>query len=119
MAMHDHLNIRRGDVVGIWSSNVYDWIVIQYACLRLGAILCTANPFYQSHELDYAIRKGEMKALFMPGKQSKQNEVNDFFKIIRETLRNKSEVGYFYFYFNEFSSFFLINLPRMKNFHFN
>ncbi|KAH7644006.1 acyl-coa synthetase-like protein [Dermatophagoides farinae] len=91
MAMHDHLNIRRGDVVGIWSSNVYDWIVIQYACLRLGAILCTANPFYQSHELDYAIRKGEMKALFMPGKQSKQNEVNDFFKIIRETLRNKSE----------------------------
>ncbi|XP_027204187.2 LOW QUALITY PROTEIN: putative acyl-CoA synthetase YngI [Dermatophagoides pteronyssinus] len=91
MAMHDILGIKRGDVVGIWSGNVYDWIVIQYACLRLGAILCTANPFYQSFELDYAIRKGEMKALFMPGKQSRQDYVNNYAKIIRETLSNKFE----------------------------
>lgn len=92
MAMHDILGIKRGDVIGIWSGNVYDWIVIQYACLRLGAILCTANPFYQSFELDYAIRKGEMKALFMPGKQSRQDYVNNYAKIIRETLSNKFEV---------------------------
>ncbi|XP_075587873.1 putative acyl-CoA synthetase YngI isoform X2 [Dermatophagoides farinae] len=90
-AMYEHLNIKRGDVVGLWSCNTYDWIVIQYACFRIGAILCTVNPFYQSYELDYAIRKGEMKALFMPGHKSRQDIVNRFSTITMKTLEKKAD----------------------------
>lgn len=66
-------------------------IVIQYACFRIGAILCTVNPFYQSYELDYAIRKGEMKALFMPGHKSRQDIVNRFSTITMKTLEKKAD----------------------------
>ncbi|XP_027204182.2 putative acyl-CoA synthetase YngI [Dermatophagoides pteronyssinus] len=85
-AMYEHIGIKRGDVVGLWSCNTYDWIVIQYACFRIGAVLCTVNPFYQTYELDYAIRRGKMKALFMPGHKSQQDIVNRFSSIMMKTL---------------------------------
>mgnify|MGYP002649684108 CR=1 FL=1 len=53
----------------------------------MGVILCTINPFYQAVELDYALRKGDIKALFMPGKNSPQQVVNRFEKILTEALQ--------------------------------
>lgn len=63
--------------------------MIQYAAAKIGAILCTINPFYRVPELDYALRKGDVKALFLPGKQSPQEMVNNFSKIIAETVNLK------------------------------
>lgn len=40
-------------------------------------------------ELDYALRKGEVKALFLPGKKSTQEAVNNFSKITAETVNLK------------------------------
>lgn len=33
------LNIEKGDRVGIWAPNRYEWVVIQYATAEIGAIL--------------------------------------------------------------------------------
>src|SRR5262249_36076896 len=40
------LGVRPGDRVGIWSSNRYEWVVVQYATARLGAVLVNVNPAY-------------------------------------------------------------------------
>lgn len=90
-SLHEHLHLKRGDVVGLWYCNSYDWILVQYACARLGLILCTLNPYYQVNELNYALRKADIKALFMPGKNSKQEIINKFSKIINLTLNTKDE----------------------------
>lgn len=92
-AMHDDLGIRKGDVIGLWSCNIYRWVVVQYAAARIGAILCTVNPFYLTPELDYALRKGEVKALFLPGKNSPQEVVNNFHKIATKTINLKESAN--------------------------
>jgi fatty-acyl-CoA synthase len=47
--------IKKGDRVGIWSPNNAEWVVVQFATARLGAILVNINPSYRSHELEYAL----------------------------------------------------------------
>jgi fatty-acyl-CoA synthase len=49
------LSIDKGDRVGIWAPNRYEWVVIQYATAEIGAILVNINPAYRVHELEYAL----------------------------------------------------------------
>ncbi|MBM2821266.1 MAG: dicarboxylate-CoA ligase PimA [Thermoleophilia bacterium] len=49
--------VDRGDRVGIWSPNTAEWVVVQFATARIGAILVNLNPDYRSHELEYALRQ--------------------------------------------------------------
>src|ERR1700733_10888612 len=51
------LGVQRGDRVGIWSPNRFEWVVIQYATARIGAILVNINPAYRTSELEYALRQ--------------------------------------------------------------
>ena len=51
------LGIAKGDRVGIWSPNRWEWLVTQYATARIGAILVNINPAYRIFELDYALNK--------------------------------------------------------------
>ncbi|HEY7176652.1 MAG TPA: AMP-binding protein, partial [Micromonosporaceae bacterium] len=42
------LGIGAGDRVGIWAPNVPEWVLIQFATARVGAILVNINPAYRS-----------------------------------------------------------------------
>jgi fatty-acyl-CoA synthase len=57
--------VRKGDRVGIWSPNRYEWLVIQYATARIGAILVTINPAYKAAELEYALSKTGVSLLVL------------------------------------------------------
>src|SRR5258708_1601657 len=37
-------SILKGDRVGIWAPNRYEWVILQYATARAGAILVNINP---------------------------------------------------------------------------
>ena len=67
------LGIRRGDRVGLWSTNCIEWIVMHMGCARAGAALVNVNPAYRSHELQYTLRKSRMKALFLWHKDKRAN----------------------------------------------
>ncbi len=41
------LGIERGQHVAIWATNVPEWIVLQHATARIGAVLVTINPAYR------------------------------------------------------------------------
>src|SRR4051794_13266410 len=57
--------VRKGDRVGIWAPNRYEWVVTQFATARIGAILVTINPAYQTAELRYALDKAGVSVLVM------------------------------------------------------
>ena len=57
------LGLQKGDRVGIWSPNRYEWLLTQFATARIGLILVCINPAYRLSELEYALNKVEMKAL--------------------------------------------------------
>jgi len=55
--------IKKGDRVGIWSANRFEWVVLQYATARMGAILVNINPAYRTHELEYALKQSGVTLL--------------------------------------------------------
>jgi fatty-acyl-CoA synthase len=57
------LGINAGDRVGIWAPNCAEWVVLQYATAKIGAILVNINPAYRSHELAYVLRQSGTKLL--------------------------------------------------------
>jgi fatty-acyl-CoA synthase len=59
------LGIRRGDRVGLWSTNCIEWIVMHMGCARAGVALVNVNPAYRSHELRYTLQRSRMKAMFL------------------------------------------------------
>ncbi len=57
------LGIEPGDRVGIWGPNSAEWVVVQLATAKIGAIMVCINPAYRLYELEYALNKVECKAV--------------------------------------------------------
>lgn len=51
------LGVEPGDRVGIWSPNCLQWMVVQYATAKVGAVLVNINPAYRTSELEYALKQ--------------------------------------------------------------
>jgi fatty-acyl-CoA synthase len=58
------LGFGRGDRIGVWSTNNLEWLLLQMATARVGAVLVTINPAYRPEELAYALRRSEVQAVF-------------------------------------------------------
>jgi fatty-acyl-CoA synthase len=57
--------VERGDRVGIWAPNRYEWVIVQYATARIGAILVNINPAYRTAELEYALNQSGISFLVL------------------------------------------------------
>ena len=57
------LGIERGDRVGMWSPNFAEWVWIQYATAKIGAIQVNVNPAYRTNELQYALAQSGCRLL--------------------------------------------------------
>jgi fatty-acyl-CoA synthase len=54
----------KGDRIGIWSTNNIEWLVLQLATARIGAVLVNINPAYRLRELAYALQRSEVQGIF-------------------------------------------------------
>ncbi|MBC6447205.1 AMP-binding protein [Actinokineospora xionganensis] len=57
------MGVGKGDRVGIWAPNCAEWVFIQYATAKLGAILVNINPAYRVHELKYVLNQAGVRTL--------------------------------------------------------
>jgi fatty-acyl-CoA synthase len=57
--------VRPGDRIGMWSTNCVEWIYLQAAVARIGAILVNVNPACRAHDLRYVLRRSKMRILFL------------------------------------------------------
>lgn len=55
--------VAKGDRVGIWALNCPEWVLLQYATARVGAVLVNVNPAYRAHELAYVINQAGISLL--------------------------------------------------------
>ncbi|MCG3161625.1 MAG: 3-[(3aS,4S,7aS)-7a-methyl-1,5-dioxo-octahydro-1H-inden-4-yl]propanoyl:CoA ligase [Acidobacteria bacterium] len=51
--------VEQGERVALWATNVPEWIVLQFALAKIGAILVTVNTSLRAHEMDYLLRQSE------------------------------------------------------------
>jgi fatty-acyl-CoA synthase len=55
--------VRPGDRVAVWATNVPEWIALQFALAKIGAILVTVNTALRAQEIDYLLRQSETSTL--------------------------------------------------------
>ncbi len=55
--------VRPGDRVGIWSPNCAEWVLVQFATAKIGAILVNVNPAYRTHEVGYVINQSGISVM--------------------------------------------------------
>lgn len=60
------IGLTKGDRVGVWSPNRYEWVLLQFATARVGLILVNLNPAYGANELEYVLQQAEIKVVFSP-----------------------------------------------------
>ncbi|MFF0222096.1 AMP-binding protein [Streptomyces sp. NPDC004629] len=56
--------VAKGDRVGIWAVNCAEWVLVQYATARIGAIMVNINPAYRTHEVGYVLQQAGVSLLF-------------------------------------------------------
>lgn len=59
------LGIEPGQHVAVWATNVPEWVLLQFAAARMGAVLVTINPAYRPYELEYVLKQCDAVALFL------------------------------------------------------
>ncbi|MCT2564716.1 AMP-binding protein [Chryseobacterium herbae] len=85
------LGAKAGDRIGIWSSNRYEWVLLQYATARIGTILVNINPAYRTHELTYVINQSGIRSIFssLSFKTSNYKEMVEYAKEVCPCLEHE------------------------------
>jgi fatty-acyl-CoA synthase len=72
--------VQRGDRVALWSPNRFEWVVLQFATARVGAVLVNLNPAYKTAELEFALKQSGASVLLL----AKRFRANDYVKMFEE-----------------------------------
>ena len=72
--------LQAGDRVGIWSPNRFEWVVLQFATARVGAVLVNINPAYKTTELKYVLNQSGARLLFL----ARAFRTNDYVAMLAE-----------------------------------
>nr|XP_019964811.1 PREDICTED: acyl-CoA synthetase family member 2, mitochondrial-like [Paralichthys olivaceus] len=83
------LGLKKGDRLGMWGPNTYEWILFQFATAKAGIIMVAVNPAYQQQELEFALQKVGCKAIVCPT-QFKTQKYCDMLKKICPEIETSS-----------------------------
>lgn len=78
------LGIKKGDNIAIWAYNVPEWVLLQFASAKIGAVLVTVNTSYKSAELEYILGQSDSTSLFMVGSFKDTNYVETLAGVVPE-----------------------------------
>jgi fatty-acyl-CoA synthase len=74
------MEIKPGEHVALWATNVPQWVLLQFAAARVGAVLVNVNPAYRPFELQYVLGQSDSVALFLVD----QFKTSNYFEMLRE-----------------------------------
>jgi fatty-acyl-CoA synthase len=57
------LGVRKSEHVAVWAPNVPEWLILQYAAAKIGAILVPVPTSYRARELEFLLRQSETTTL--------------------------------------------------------
>ncbi|MET9765594.1 AMP-binding protein [Streptomyces sp. NPDC006372] len=86
--------IAKGDRVGIWAVNCPEWVLVQYATARIGAIMVNINPAYRTHEVEYVLNQAGISLLFA-SVAHKTSDYRGMIEQVRGRCAELREVVYF------------------------
>ncbi len=78
------LGVKKGDHISIWANNVPEWVILQFATAKIGAILVTINTSYRSAELEYILKQSDSNVLFMVQSFKGTDYVETLYEVVPE-----------------------------------
>ncbi|KOS66479.1 AMP-binding protein [Lysinibacillus contaminans] len=59
------LGIEKGDHIAVWTTNVPEWVQLQFSTGKMGAPLVTVNTNYRASELEYLLKQSDSKTIIL------------------------------------------------------
>jgi fatty-acyl-CoA synthase len=81
------LGIQPGEHIGIWATNLPQWVIVQFAAACAGAVLVNINPAYRAHELEYVLNQADITTLLLTD-QFKNTSYFDILESVCPELTN-------------------------------
>uniref|UniRef100_A0A6M2DGK1 Medium-chain acyl-CoA ligase ACSF2, mitochondrial n=1 Tax=Xenopsylla cheopis TaxID=163159 RepID=A0A6M2DGK1_XENCH len=78
------IGLRPGDRLGIWTPNCSHWYLTMMAAAKAGLILVGLNPAYQLLEMQYCLKKVDIKGIVTQRQHKTQNYYNILVKLAPE-----------------------------------
>ncbi|MEK6302833.1 MAG: AMP-binding protein [Acidobacteriota bacterium] len=78
------LGIDTGDRVALWAPNVPEWIVLQFALAKIGAVLVTVNTSLRGGEIEYLLKQSETCTLITVAGFKDIDYVETIYEIVPE-----------------------------------
>ena len=88
------LGIEKGDRVGIWAPNRAEWLLLQLAAAKVGAVLVNVNPAFRPAELTYTLGQSGTRLLVM-APRFKTSDYLETIASVREQLGELQRVVVF------------------------
>jgi len=76
------IGVKKGDHVSIWTTNIPEWIHMQFGLSMIGAVLVTVNANYKTNELDYILNQSDSTTLVL----MEEYRDTSFYETVREVI---------------------------------
>jgi fatty-acyl-CoA synthase len=76
------MGVKKGDHISVWTTNVPEWLHLQFGLGMIGAVLVTVNTNCKSHELEYILRQSDSTTLI----HIEEYRGTNFSQIVRELV---------------------------------
>jgi fatty-acyl-CoA synthase len=80
------IGVEKGFRVGIWAMNYAEWVLVQFATAKIGAIMVNINPAYRTYELSYVLKQAEIHTLLLQGRFKTSDYVGMFYEACPEAI---------------------------------
>ncbi len=78
------IGVKPGDHIGLWATNVPDWLTVFYAVAKIGAVLVTINTNYKPHEVAFLVKDADIHTLFISQGVFDGNYVDMVYEMVPE-----------------------------------
>ncbi|HDR72800.1 MAG TPA: AMP-binding protein [Methanoculleus sp.] len=84
------LDVGKGDRVGIWALNFAEWVLVQFATAKIGAIMVNINPAYRTYELEHVLKQAEVHTLIIMGRFKTSDYVGMFYEACPDAIEARA-----------------------------
>ncbi|BAC14173.1 long-chain fatty-acid-CoA ligase [Oceanobacillus iheyensis HTE831] len=78
------LSIDKGEHVAVWGTNTPEWLTLQYATGKMGAVLVTVNTSYRANELEYLLKQSDSTTIFLIENYRDHSYIDTLYEICPE-----------------------------------
>jgi fatty-acyl-CoA synthase len=97
------IGVETGDRVALWAPNIPEWVVLQFALAKIGAIMVTVNTSLRTSEIAYLLKQSETSTLITVSGFRDIDYVQTIYEVVPE-LRRSAE-----------GAFNSVELPFLRN----